>query len=69
MGELSKSDAEAKRSRYSEILEKIKENVREDFKEMDFKNAIQRKNMEKAIEKMEKKYDECIQLLTGMKFE
>lgn len=69
MGELSKSDAEAKRSRYSETLKKIKENVREDFKEMDFKNAIQRKNMEKVIEKMEKKYDECIQLLTGMTFE
>jgi len=69
MGELSRSDAEAKRSRYSETLKRIKKNVREDFEEMDFENAFQRRKMEKAVEKMEKKYDECIQLLAGMGFE
>ena len=69
MGELSRSDAEAKRSRYSETLKRIKKNVREDFGEMDFENAFQRKKMEKTIEKMEKKYDECIQLLERMSFE
>lgn len=69
MGELSRSDAEAKRSRYSETLKRIKKNVREDFREMDFENAFQRKKMEKTIEKMEKKYDECIQLLERMSFE
>lgn len=69
MGELSKSDAEAKRNRYTETLKKIKKNVREDFEEMDFENAFQRRKMEKTIAKMEKKYDECIKLLADMSFE
>ena len=69
MGELSKSDAESKKSMYIESLKKLKKEVREDFTEMDFENADQRTEMEKQIEIMERAYDDGVKLLESMSFE
>ena len=69
MGELSKSDAESKKSMYIESLKKLKKEVREDFTEMDFENADQRTEIEKQIEIMERAYDDGVKLLESMSFE
>ena len=69
MGELSKSDAESKKSMYVESLKKLKKEVREDFTEMDFENADQRTEVEKQIEIMERAYDDGVKLLESMSFE
>lgn len=69
MGELSKADAERKRSNYISKITKIKRNVREDFEEMDFENANERTMMENCIEGMESIYNSLIGMLAGMNFE
>ena len=68
MGELSKSDAESKKSMYIESLKNLKKEVREDFTEMDFENADQRTEVEKQIEIMESAYDDGVKLLESMSF-
>lgn len=68
MGELSKSDAEVKRSKYISILTKQKEYVREDFEEMDFENAVQRDIMEGYIEEIEKEFGILLTTLQNMQF-
>ncbi len=68
-GELSKSDAESKKSSYIESLKNLKKEVREDFTEMDFENADQRTEVEKQIEIMESAYDDGVKLLESMSFE
>ena len=65
MGELSKSDAESKKSSYIESLK----NLKKDFTEMDFENADQRTEVEKQIEIMESAYDDGVKLLESMSFE
>lgn len=69
MGELSKSDAEYKRSRYIERLNDLKGDIREDFEEMDFENADQRDVMEGYIELIEAEYESLISLLDNLTFE
>ena len=69
MGELSKSDAESKKSSYIESLKNLKKEVREDFTEMDFENAGRMWRMEKQIEIMERAYDDGVKLLESMSFE
>lgn len=69
MGELSKADAEKKRSSYITIIESVKKSVREDFEEMDFENAEERTLMEGYIKDMEEEYDGLVRTLDGMTFE
>ena len=69
MGELSKKDAEKKRDDYVDDLAKLKEDIREDFEEMDFVNADQRDVMETYIEDIESEYDALITMLNNMSFE
>lgn len=69
MGELSKKDAEKKRDDYVDDLAKLKEDIREDFEEMDFVNADQRDAMETYIEDIESEYDALITMLNNMSFE
>ena len=69
MGELSKSDAESKKSSYIESLKKLKKEVREDFTEMEVEKADQRTEVEKQIEIMESAYDDGVKLLESMSFE
>lgn len=68
MGELSKKDAEAKRDKYVELLAEAKEDVREDFEEMDFENAVQRNQMEEYIEDIETVFGNLISSLNDMEF-
>lgn len=68
MGELSKADAEKRRSRYISRIQDVKNKVREDFEEMDFENAKERTEMEKWIESMEEEYAGMIQRLNGLSF-
>ena len=68
MGELSKADAEKRRSRYISRIQDVKSKVREDFEEMDFENAKERTEMEKWIESMEEEYEGMIQRLNGLSF-
>lgn len=69
MGELSKADAEAKKQKYISIISDVKSDVREDFEEMDFENAVERTNMEAYIKSMEEEYDGLLRTLEGMRFE
>lgn len=69
MGELSKADAEKKRSSYITIIESVKKSVREDFEEMDFENAEERTLMEGYIKDMEEEYDGLVRTLDRMTFE
>lgn len=68
MGELSKSDAEARRSKYVSVLQKQKQNVRENFEEMDFENAVQQNIMESHIKEIEMEFDGLITTLQSMQF-
>jgi len=69
MGELSKADAEKKKNKYISKIQDIKSKVREDFEEMDFKNAKERTKMEGYIKSMEEEYTGLINVLNGMSFE
>ena len=69
MGQLSKGDAESYQNDLAEYLGECRSQVRENFNEMDFENADKRTQMEKYIEKMEKKYDSLISDLKSLSFE
>lgn len=68
MGELSKKDAEKKRDRYASIIVKIQENVREDFNEMDFQNAVQRNTMGGYVEDLQRELAKLIVALNDISF-
>ncbi len=69
MGELSSSDASARREGYIARLEKVKKDVREDLTEMDFENALQRDRMERYVESIEEELTGLVRLLDGLTFE
>lgn len=68
MGQLSKRDAERKRDDYISKLTEVKKNIREDFEEMDFENAVQRNIVEGYIESIETEFGSFISTLQGMSF-
>ena len=73
MGELSTSDANAKRSKYVSHLKKLVKAINEDYSEMDFENAKQKdglsgSDIKSKVDNITSELNSIISSLQGMSF-
>ena len=69
MGELSKSDAESRKTKYIKVLNDVSSKVEKHFTDMDFENADKRTKMEESVSEIKRICNNAISQLNGMSFQ